>query len=229
MCWCIWQQCPSSTLTDVCCCRRVKGLLGPLTLRRLKTQIRNGQPIVKLPKRDVFVEHLHLSDEERSLYDAMQTQGKLIVSKWVTLVLSPVATCLLFISLYDYYCYNRFTALCPGLPGWAGTRRNIHPLTYPDHHPTFISFFHLLRSVASSLFSLHTWQSFCTTSLQVLFGLPLGLDPSTSHSIHFFTSQCLLFAAHAHTITTCFVVVPILYPLFLVSFSTFYLELHLLP
>jgi len=25
--------------------------------------------------------------------------------------------------------YNRFTALCPGLPGWAGTRRNIHPLT----------------------------------------------------------------------------------------------------
>jgi len=24
---------------------------------------------------------------------------------------------------------NRFTALCPGLPGWAGTRRNIHPPT----------------------------------------------------------------------------------------------------
>jgi len=31
-------------------------------------------------------------------------------------------------------CYNnnkndRFTALCPRLPGWAGTRRNIHPPT----------------------------------------------------------------------------------------------------
>jgi len=24
---------------------------------------------------------------------------------------------------------NRFTALCPGLPGWAGTRRNTHPST----------------------------------------------------------------------------------------------------
>jgi len=23
---------------------------------------------------------------------------------------------------------NRFMAVCPGLPGWAGTRRNIHPL-----------------------------------------------------------------------------------------------------
>jgi len=68
--------------------------------------------------------------------------------------------------------YNRFMALCPGLPRWAGTRRNIHPLTYPDHHPIFISFFHLLRSIASSLFKLRAWQSFCTTSVHVLFGLP---------------------------------------------------------
>jgi len=33
-----------------------------------------------------------------------------------------------------FYCVvlhtqNRLTALCPGLPEWAGTRRNIHPLT----------------------------------------------------------------------------------------------------
>jgi len=61
--------------------KRVKALLGPLTLRRLKTQLRNGEPIVKLPKRDVLVEHVRLSDEERRLYDAMQTQGKLIVDK----------------------------------------------------------------------------------------------------------------------------------------------------
>jgi len=48
---------------------------------------------------------------------------------------------------YRYYYYNRFMALCPGLPQWAGTRRNIHPLTYPDHHSTFITFLHLLRSI----------------------------------------------------------------------------------
>jgi len=41
--------------------------------------------------------------------------------------------------------------------------------------------------MASSLSSLHAWQSFCTTSVQVSFGLPLGLAPSTSYSIHFFT------------------------------------------
>ena len=50
---------------------------------------------------------------------------------------------------------------------------------HPDHHPTFNSFFHLVRSVASFPFNLRAWQSFCTTSLQDLFGLPLGQEPST--------------------------------------------------
>jgi len=50
-------------------------------------------------------------------------------------------------------------------------------------------FCHLLWSIASSVFNLHAWQSFCTTSLQVLFGLPLGLQPSTSYSIHFFNQS----------------------------------------
>ena len=54
--------------------------------------------------------------------------------------------------------------------------------------------------------------------LHVLFGLPLGLEPSTSYSIHFFTQS-----AHAHTIATCFAVVSILYNLFLVFLSTPYL------
>jgi len=118
---------------------------------------------------------------------------------------------------------NRFTALCLGLPGWAGTRINIHPPTIliTSHHPIFISFFHLLWSTASCLFKLCAWQSFCTTSLHVLFGLPLGLEPSTSYSIHFF-------ATHAHAITSCFAVVPRLYYLFLLVLSTPYSELCLL-
>jgi len=62
-----------------------------------------------------------------------------------------------------------------------------HP--HPDHHQISISFFHLPRSIASSLFKLCAWQSFCTTSLHVLFGLTLGLEPSTSYSIHFFTQS----------------------------------------
>jgi len=121
---------------------------------------------------------------------------------------------------------NRFTALCPGLPEWASTGRKKHsPNHHPDHHPIFISFFHLLRSIASSLFKLRAWQSFCTTALHVLSGLPLGPEPSTSYSIHFFTQSVSIFATHAHTIATCFAVVSRLYHLFLVFLSTPYLEL----
>jgi len=47
--------------------------------------------------------------------------------------------------------------------------------THPDHQTSFINFLHLLQSTASSLFNLRDWQSFSTTSLQILFGLPLGL------------------------------------------------------
>jgi len=63
------------------------------------------------------------------------------------------------------------------------------PTHHPDHHPIFVSFFQLSRSIASSLFKLCIWQSFCTTSLHVLFGLTLGLEPSTSYSIHFFAQS----------------------------------------
>ena len=71
--------------------------------------------------------------------------------------------------------------------------------TYPDHQPYFISFLNLLWSIASSPFNICGWQSTCTTSLQVLFHLPLGIP-------HIFSpNHCLLFATHAHTIALCLV------------------------
>jgi len=88
------------------------------------------------------------------------------------------------------YHYNHFLALCLGLPGWVGTRKKHSPThIYPDHQSSLISFLHLLWSLAFSLVNLRAWQSFCTTSVQVLFGLPLGLAPFTSYSIHFFTQS----------------------------------------
>ena len=44
-------------------------------------------------------------------------------------------------------------------------------------------------TIRTSWFNLHAWQSFSTTSLPVLFGLPLGLGLSTSYSMHFFTQS----------------------------------------
>ena len=88
---------------------------------------------------------------------------------------------------------------------------------HPDHHPIFISFFHLLQSIASSLFKLCAWKSFCTTSLHILFGLSVDLEPPPHIPYVCSPNQCLLFATHGHTIATCFAVVSILYHLFLVS------------
>jgi len=52
-------------------------------------------------------------------------------------------------------------AFCWGLPRWAGTRRNIHPVTYPGHQPSFISFFHLLQSITSMAYPSITKLCLC--------------------------------------------------------------------
>ena len=56
--------------------------------------------------------------------------------------------------------------------------------THPDYRTSFITFLHLQRSMASTLFILRAWQSSRTTSLQVLFGLPLGLGPRFGGKMH---------------------------------------------
>jgi len=100
---------------------------------------------------------------------------------------------------------------------WVSRYQKKHsPSHHPDHHPIFISFFHLPQSIASALFILRALQSFWTTFLHVLFGLPLGLEPSPHIPYISSHNQCLLFTAHAHTIATCSAVVSILYHLFLV-------------
>jgi len=83
-----------------------------------------------------------------------------------------------------------FNGLCSGTTRVGRYQKKHSPThTHPDHRPAFNTFLHLQRSLASSLFSLCALQSSQTTSLQVLFGLPLGLGPSTSYSMHFFTQS----------------------------------------
>jgi len=140
---------------------------------------------------------------------------------------------LLSYQLLISYLHNTTTTII--LRPLSGTTRvsryqNKHwPIHHPDHHPIFISFLHLLRSIASSLFKLCAWQSLCTTSPCPLWST--SWSRALHHMFHTFVhpiNQCLLFAIHAHTIATCFAVVSISY-LFLVFLSTPYLELYLLP
>jgi len=120
------------------------------------------------------------------------------------------------------HIHNHFMAL------WTLSRttrvsqyHNKHSLTHTYHgqQSSLICFLHLLQSMASPPCSIYVPNSLFSQSLQVFFGLPLGLAPSTSYSIHFFSHSCLLFAAHTHTLATCFAVVPRLCRLLPVSLS----------
>jgi len=90
-----------------------------------------------------------------------------------------------------HYHYNHFMTLWI-LTGKTRVRwyqkKHSPTHTYHGHQSSLICFLHLLRSMAS-LFNLRAWQCFCTISVQIFFGLPLGLAPSISYPIHFFTQS----------------------------------------
>ena len=117
-----------------------------------------------------------------------------------------------------------FNGFCPGLPGWAGTRRNTHPLT-----PILI----IGHPLSSSSIYNDPWHPLC--SFYVL-DSPLG-QPLSSSSLVFLLvldpqlhTPCIsspnhhhLFAAHAHTNAACSAAIPVLCHLYLVSLSAPYL------
>ena len=76
---------------------------------------------------------------------------------------------------------------------WMSRYQKKHsPTHHPDHHPVFISFFHLPRSIASSLFKLRAWQPFCTTSFHPLW------STSWSGALH------LIFRTFLHPVSVLF-------------------------
>ena len=114
------------------------------------------------------------------------------VSLYCTSFLSQslsLQTCRLVLMIQQQQQQEPFYGSLSGTTQVSRYKKKHSPTHHPDHHPIFISFFHLPRSIAFSLFKLRAWQSFCTTSFHVLFGLPLGLEPSTLYSIHFFTQS----------------------------------------
>jgi len=99
--------------------------------------------------------------------------------------------------------------------------------TYRGSQSSLICFLHLLRSMASSLFNPCALQSFSTISLHVFFGYLLVWHSPPHIPYISSPNHCILFTAHAHTITACFAEVSRLCHLTLVSLSTLYLEFYL--
>jgi len=96
-----------------------------------------------------------------------------------------------------YSCYlQRQQSFCGPLSRTARVswyQKKHSPTHHPDHQPNFITFFHLPRSIASSLFKLHAWQSFAQP-LSTSFLVCLLVWSPPPH-IPYISSpeQCLLF------------------------------------
>jgi SNF2 family DNA or RNA helicase len=57
-------------------------VLKGIMLRRLKTDLVNGRPIIELPAREVKVVHCDFDEDERSFYDALAAKIEIAVSKF---------------------------------------------------------------------------------------------------------------------------------------------------
>ena len=128
---------------------------------------------------------------------------------------------LLLLLLQPFYGSLDFVRSNPGEPV---PEENLHPLTpivvinYPLSASS-IYYDTCLIYVPGSLFA----QSLSKFSLVYL----LAWHPRLHTPYISLPNHCLLFAAHAHTVAACFVVVPRLCHLILVSLTTLYLELYL--
>ncbi|XP_012885373.1 PREDICTED: helicase-like transcription factor isoform X1 [Dipodomys ordii] len=62
--------------------RRLQSLIKNITLRRTKTSKIKGKPVLELPERKVFIQHITLSDEERQIYQSVKNEGKATIGRY---------------------------------------------------------------------------------------------------------------------------------------------------
>uniref|UniRef100_A0A8C5M7S6 Helicase like transcription factor n=1 Tax=Leptobrachium leishanense TaxID=445787 RepID=A0A8C5M7S6_9ANUR len=61
---------------------RLQALIKNTTLRRTKTTKIKGKPVLQLPGRKVFIQHIELSDEEQRIYNSVRDEGKAVINKY---------------------------------------------------------------------------------------------------------------------------------------------------
>eukprot|EP00795_Rhopilema_esculentum_P009078 gene9077-16732_t len=62
---------------------RISKLMKHMTIRRMKTDLIDGKPIVDLPAKRVIIQEITLEGEQKRKYDMMQNQGKLTLSRFL--------------------------------------------------------------------------------------------------------------------------------------------------
>ena len=124
---------------------------------------------------------------------------------------------------------NHLTAVCPGQPGSASTRRNIHPLTPILINVLPLSPFSICNRLRHPLYSAYVLDSPLGQPLsRSSLVFPLVLNPQLHTPCISSPKHHHLFAAHAHTSAACSAAISMLCHLHLVSLSAPYLGVCLL-
>ncbi|XP_028587090.2 helicase-like transcription factor isoform X1 [Podarcis muralis] len=62
--------------------KRLQSLINSITLRRTKTSKVKGKPVLKLPERKVFIQHITLTDEESQMYHSVKNESIAAVKRY---------------------------------------------------------------------------------------------------------------------------------------------------
>ncbi|XP_066477264.1 helicase-like transcription factor isoform X2 [Tiliqua scincoides] len=62
--------------------RRLQTLIKSITLRRTKTSKVKGKPVLKLPERKVFIQHITLTSEESQIYNSVKNESVATISRY---------------------------------------------------------------------------------------------------------------------------------------------------
>ncbi|XP_043232231.1 helicase-like transcription factor [Amphibalanus amphitrite] len=87
---------------------RLQTLMASIALRRLKEQKVDGRPIVSLPARNVYVQHVTLEGEQRRRYDTMEEQCRRGVARFIrdgTIVRRQVQILVMLLRLRQLCCH----------------------------------------------------------------------------------------------------------------------------
>uniref|UniRef100_A0A2K6FZQ4 Helicase like transcription factor n=1 Tax=Propithecus coquereli TaxID=379532 RepID=A0A2K6FZQ4_PROCO len=96
--------------------RRLQCLIKNITLRRTKTSKIKGKPVLELPERKVFIQHITLSDEERKIYQSVKNEGRATIGRYFNegTVLAHYADVLgLLLRLRQICCHTRLLTNAP--------------------------------------------------------------------------------------------------------------------
>ncbi|KAJ7324798.1 hypothetical protein JRQ81_017818 [Phrynocephalus forsythii] len=62
--------------------KRLQMLIKSITLRRTKTSKVKGKPVLKLPERKVFIQHITLTEEEYSVYNSVKNESIAAITRY---------------------------------------------------------------------------------------------------------------------------------------------------